>query len=78
VLGSVVSVVWALVSLGRLVLPTASRNVSTPLGPRMAIQYLLPALSGLAGRATVFQLPAFGEDSLPCASKVPGWPFLSV
>jgi hypothetical protein len=77
VAGRLVSVVWRLDSA--LPAPTAprSRNSTTPLRPRIAIQYVWPAETGAAVTATALSWPAAGAVIVPLVRSVPGCPALS-
>jgi hypothetical protein len=55
----------------------ASRNriVPEPVGPRIAIQYVVPLVTAApVVRLTSFHRPATGVTSDPCASSPPGCP----
>ena len=72
--GSDVRVVCALFSASVPPGQHWSRNARTPPVPRMAIQYVVPAVTAVEGTGTAFQAPAVGFARLPCASKPPGCP----
>jgi hypothetical protein len=54
------------------------RRYNAPPVPSSATQYLLPEVTAVEGIVTVFHVPPDGEPFLPDATRVPGWPFLSL